>query len=99
MIELGLLGLLVVFGVFWLFAALIGAVFKLIFGLIGGFFGVFGAIFGGFFAVLGIGIGALVVVPIVLFALLPLALPVLILAGLIWLIVRTARPAPAPIRH
>lgn len=99
MIELGLLGLFAIFAVFWLFAVLIGAVFKLIFGLIGAVFGAFGAIFGGFFAVLGIGIGALVVVPVALFALLPLALPVLFLASMVWLIVRAARPAPAPVRH
>ncbi|MEO6968008.1 MAG: hypothetical protein ABI132_06090 [Rhodanobacteraceae bacterium] len=99
MIELGLLGLLGVFGLFWLFAALIGAVFKLTFGLIGAVFGTFGAIFGGFFAVLGIGMAALVLVPAMLFALLPLVIPVLLIGGVVWLIVRAARPAHAPIHH
>ncbi len=99
MIELGLLGLFAIIAVFWLFAALIGAVFKLIFGLIGAVFGAFGAIFGGFFVVLGIGIAALLVVPAALFVLLPLLLPTLLIGGIVWLIMRAARPATVPIRQ
>ena len=94
MIELGLLLVAAVAGVFWLCAALIGALFKITFGLFGALLGVFGAVF-------GIGIAALVVVPVLLVTVVPLFLPVLVLGGLIWLIVRASRPrAPtAPAQH
>ena len=94
MIELGLLLVAAVVGVFWLCAALIGALFKVTFGLFGALLGVFGAAF-------GIGIAALVVVPVLLLTVVPLFLPVLVLGGLIWLIVRAARPhAPVtPAQH
>ena len=82
MIELGLLVLVVFFGAFWLLAALIGGLFKLTFGLLGALF--------------GIGLAALVVVPILVFALLPLLIPALCLALLVWVIVHaTRKPAPA----
>jgi hypothetical protein len=100
MIELGLLVLVAFIGVFWLFAALIGGLFKLTFGLLGALFGVFGALFGGLFAVFGIGLAALVVVPILVFALLPLLIPALCLALLVWVIVHaTRKPAPVQVRQ
>ena len=85
MIELGLLLVAAVVGVFWLCAVLVGALFKITFGVFGALLGVFGA-------ALGIGIAALVVVPVLLLTVVPLFLPVLVLGGLIWLIVRAARP-------
>ncbi len=88
MVELGLL-LLIAFGAFWLFAALIGGLFKLAFGLFGVLFGALGAILGGVLGVFGLGIAALV--------LLPLALPALGIAGLVWLIAYASRPHPAPV--
>jgi hypothetical protein len=100
MIELGLLILVAVIGVFWLMAALIGGLFKLTFGLFGVVFGAFGALFGGMFAVFGIGLAALVVLPILALALLPLLIPALGLALLVWLIVHASRkPAPASPTH
>ena len=90
MIELGLLVLVAFVGVFWLFAALIGGLFKLTFGLLG-------ALFGGMFALFGMGLAALVIVPILLLALLPLLVPAICLALLVWVIVHASRkPAPAP---
>ena len=100
MIELALLGLAVVIGAFWLMAALIGGLFKLIFGLFGAIFGALGALLGGMLSILGAGIAALVVLPILALALLPVLLPVLLLGGFVWLIVHLVRrPAPAVIRH
>ena len=100
MIELGLLGLVVVIGMFWLVAALIGGLLKLAFGLFGAIFGFFGVLLGGMFSILGAGIAALVIVPILALALLPLLLPALLLAGFIWLIVHLARrPAPVPVQR
>jgi len=99
MIELGLLVLVVFVGAFWLIAALIGGLFKLVFGFFGVMLGAFGAMFGGMFALFGIGLAALVVVPILAIALLPLLIPVLGLALLVWLIVHvTRKPAPAPVK-
>ncbi|SRR5579883_82665 len=100
MIELGLLGLAVMIGVFWLIAAVIGGLFKLTFGLFGAIFGFFGAMLGGMFSVLGAGIAAVVVVPILALVMLPLLLPALLLGGFIWLIVHLARrPATVVVRH
>ncbi|MGH8213804.1 MAG: hypothetical protein ACREPP_11315 [Rhodanobacteraceae bacterium] len=100
MIELGLLGLAVVIGAFWLMAALIGGVFKLVLGLFGAIFGAFGALLGGMFSILGAGIVALVVLPILALLLLPVLLPVLLLGGFVWLVVHLARrPSPEPVRH
>lgn len=96
MIELGLLGLAAVIGVFFLFAAVIGAMFKLAFGLFGAMFGVFGALLGGMFSLFGLGIAALVIVPVFFALLLPMLLPVLFLAGIVWLVVHASRKsAPA----
>ena len=100
MIELGLLVLVVFVGGFWLLAALIGGLFKLTFGLLGALFGAFGALFGGVFALFGIGVAALVIAPILVFALLPLLVPALCLALLVWVIVHaTRKPAPAQIQQ
>ena len=62
--------LLAVFGAVWLFGALVVGAFKLTFGLLG-------VIFGGLFGLFALAIAALVVVPVVLFAVLPVLLPVL----------------------
>lgn len=84
MFELGMLILLVV-GACWLCAALIVGLFKLTLGF-------FGVLFGGVFAMFAIGIAALLVLPFVLFALLPALVPVACVAALVWLIVRASRP-------
>lgn len=91
MLKLGVL-LVVVFGAFWLFAALIGGLFKLTFGIIG-------ALLGGLFGLFVLSMAALLVLPIVFFALLPLLMPVLFIAGLVWLIVRASRTRTEPPRH
>ncbi|MGH8113450.1 MAG: hypothetical protein ACREPS_00135 [Rhodanobacteraceae bacterium] len=91
MFGLGVL-LVIVFGAFWLFAALIGGLFKLTFGIIG-------ALFGGLFGLFALSIVALLVLPIVFFALLPLLMPVLFIAGLVWLIVHASRTHPEPPSH
>ena len=88
MLEFGLL-VLVVGGVLWLFGALIVGVFKLTFGLLG-------ALFGGLFGLFAVAVAALLVLPIVLFALLPLLLPALCIAGLVWLIVHASRTHHEP---
>lgn len=89
MLELGVV-VLAVAGVCWLFGALIGGLFKLVFGLAG-------ALLGGLFVLLAAGLAALFVIPVVLFALLPLLAPVLCVAALVWLAVRVSRPShPAP---
>lgn len=90
MIELGLLILVAFVGAFWLMAVLFGGLLKLTLGLLG-------ALFGGMFAMFGIGLAALVIVPILALALLPLLIPALGLALLVWVIVHaTRKPAPAP---
>jgi hypothetical protein len=50
---------------------------------------------GGLFGLFALGAAALLVLPIVLFALLPLLLPALFVAGLVWLIVHASRPRPS----
>lgn len=91
MIELGILVAMAV-GALWLCGALIGGLFKLTFGLLG-------ALFGGLFALFAIGFVALLAVPLLLFALLPLVLPALCIVALVWLVARASRPqqaAPTP---
>ncbi|MGA7297223.1 MAG: hypothetical protein WBW92_06910 [Rhodanobacteraceae bacterium] len=83
---------LMVLGGLWLFGSLIGLAFKLLFGLIGGVFALLGGLF-------GLIIGAVVMiamVPVLLLTMLPLLLPVAMLAGFIWLIVHLARKQTAP---
>lgn len=83
---------LAVVGGLWLALVLAGFVFKLLFGLIGGFFSVLGAL-------LFLGVGGLVmlaVLPVMVFALFPLWLPLLAISLLVWLVLRDPRkPAPA----
>jgi hypothetical protein len=77
-------------GAMWLCGALIGGLFKLTFGLAG-------ALVGATFTALAAGLVALLVIPVLLLALMPLLAPALIVAGLVWLIVRAARQGhPAP---
>lgn len=89
MLEFGLL-VLVVGGALWLSGALIVGVFKLTFGLLG-------ALFGGLFGLFALATAALLVLPIVVFALLPLLLPALCVAGLVWLIVHASRTHHEPL--
>lgn len=91
MLELGIV-ILAVVGAFWLFGALIVGLFKLTFGLLG-------AVFGGLFGLFALSIAALLVLPIVFFALLPLLMPVLFIVGLVWLIVHASRTHPEPPPH
>lgn len=86
MLELGLLAFFAV-GVFWL----IGGLFKLTFGFVG-------ALFGGLFALFAVGLAGLLVLPIVLFALLPLLMPVLFVAAVVWLVVHASRSHAEPPR-
>ncbi len=67
----------------WLVGSLIGLVFKFTFAIVGG---VLGVVFSG--------LALLLAAPFVLLALLPVFLPVLLLAALVWLVVRASRPAP-----
>jgi hypothetical protein len=84
--------LMVVVGL-WIGAALIGLVFKLVFTLIGGLFSVVGALLGVFFG----GVALLIAAPIVALALLPACLPLIVLAAVVWAIVRMARGPSQPV--
>lgn len=75
----------------WLVGSLVGLLFKCVFAVVGGVFGLLGAAFGLLFG----GLALLIAAPVVLLALLPLCLPVLLLAALVWLVVRAGRRAPA----
>jgi hypothetical protein len=96
----------VIFGLIALFGlgALIALPFKILGGLFELVFGLFGAVLGLLGTVLGLVIGGLAVLfaggIVMLVAgalLLPVLLPVLLLVGLVWLIVRAASPRPAPL--
>jgi hypothetical protein len=80
----------------WIVGAVIGAIFKLVFGIIGGIFTLIGGLIGVVFG----GLALLIVGPLVLLAMLPVFAPVLLLALIVWLIVRANRPqvvsTPAP---
>lgn len=84
--------ILAVVGGLWLALLMAGLVFKLLFSLIGGFFSVLGALL---FLCMG-GLVLLAVLPVMVFALVPLWLPLLALGFLAWLVLRDPRkPAPA----
>jgi hypothetical protein len=88
--------LVMVVGFLWLAASLVGFVFKLAFALVGGVIGLLAGMLG---LLIG-GLTLLLIAPVVALALLPVALPVLLLMGLVWLVVRASRRpavAPAPI--
>lgn len=91
-----LVAAVVLLGMLWFMGSLIGLVFKLVFGLIGGVFSLVGGVIGVVFGALAL----LVIGPLVMLAMLPALLPVLMIAGLVWLVVRaTRRPMvvqPAP---
>jgi hypothetical protein len=90
MIELFVL--IAVIGSLWLAGAVLMLVLKLVFGVIGGVF----SIIGGVVALLLGGAVLLAMLPVFAFMLLPLCLPLLLVAGVVWLIVRaTRRPVPA----
>ncbi|MCB1554457.1 MAG: hypothetical protein KDJ14_11680 [Xanthomonadales bacterium] len=85
------------------FVGLMFSLFSGVFSLIGGLLSaVFGLLTGLFSAVAGILVGA-VVVPLVLFTvglglMLPVLLPLALLAGFFWLLARVMRPSPpAPV--
>lgn len=89
MIAIGILVMVV--ATLWLAVAAIGFVFKLAFAVIGGVFSLVGALLG-----LVFGAVALVfVAPLILLAMLPALLPVLLLVGAVWLIVRATRSTHA----
>lgn len=90
MIELFVL--IAVLGGLWLAGSVLMLMFKLVFGVIGGVF----SILGGLFALVVGGAVMLALLPVFAFMLLPLCLPLLLVAGVVWLIVRAARPRPAP---
>lgn len=69
----------------WFGAALLGGLFKLTFGLLG-------VVFGGLAGLFAVGVTGVIVASLVVLALLPLWLPVLFVAGLVWLVVRAAQP-------
>ena len=80
-------------GGLWLALMLAGFVFKLLFGLIGGFFSVLGTLL---FLCVG-GLVMLAALPVMVFALLPLWLPLAALGVVAWLVLRNPRKqAPAP---
>jgi hypothetical protein len=82
-----ILAAILVLGSLWLMGAVVGAVFKLIFGLIGGVFAIIGGLLGIVFG----GLALVVIGPLVALAMLPALLPVLLVVGLVWLIVRATR--------
>jgi hypothetical protein len=84
MLKLGVV-IAAVVGFCWLGAALLGGLFKLVFGLLG-------VVFGGLAGLFTVGVVGVVVASLVMLALLPLLLPVLFVAGLVWLTVHAAQP-------
>ncbi|HET7358776.1 MAG TPA: hypothetical protein VFJ04_01390 [Rhodanobacteraceae bacterium] len=90
MIELFVL--IAVLGCLWVAGAVLMLVFKLVFGVIGGVF----SVIGGLIALLVGGTVMLAMLPVFAFMLLPLCLPLLLIAAVVWLIVRAAHPRPAP---
>lgn len=96
-LVIGGLLLLGVFSILGLVFKLVGGVFEIVFGLLGLVLGaigtVFGLLVGGLATVFAGGILLLVFGALAL----PLLLPVLLLAGLVWLIVRAAAPRPAAV--
>jgi len=76
----------------WLGMMLVGAVFglffRLLFGLIGGIFSIIGGLVG--LAVMGI-VG-LALLPVFAILLLPALIPVMLMVGFVWLLVRKPRP-------
>jgi hypothetical protein len=82
-----LVAAVVLLGMLWLMGSLIGAVFKLVFGLIGGVFSLIGGLIGIVFG----GVALMIIGPLVMLAMLPALLPVLMIAGIVWLVVRATR--------
>lgn len=85
-----LTSLVILFAGFWLVFALVGAVLKLAFGIIGGVFSVVASL-------VGVAIGGVVMLlaaPVVMLALLPVLLPVGVLALIVWAIARGTRRQP-----
>lgn len=95
MLMLLALCLLAVFGGLWLFFALFFAVFRVGFWMIGGLIHL---IVGGVALLVG-GILFLALLPLAGLLLPPFALPLLLVMGLFWLVMRPARPAPVMIRR
>lgn len=83
--------LVMVVGFVWLAASLVGFVFKLAFALVGGVIGLLAGMLG---LLIG-GLTLLLIAPVVALTLLPVALPVLLLMGLVWLVVRASRRSTA----
>ncbi|HEY4292983.1 hypothetical protein [Luteibacter sp.] len=72
---------------FWLVFAVVGTVMKLVFGIIGGMFSLVATVMG---AVIG-GVVMLAAAPVIALALLPILLPVGLLALIVWAIARATR--------
>src|SRR5579872_3994281 len=91
--TMGALLMLCLFGFLglYLFFWVLGLVFKLVFGILGAVFGLFGGLFAlaaAGTAFLVTGILGLCLLPLAGLLLLPFALPVLFVAGLVWLLMR-----------
>ena len=98
MAVLLMLCLLAVFGGVWLLFAALWLVFRIAFWFVGGLFGLMA--FG--ITLLVLGLVALVMLPLLGLMMLPFAFPLLMLAGLIWLLTRNShgyRPIPVTIRR
>lgn len=90
------LSVVMVVAMLWLAASLVGLVFKLFFGLVGAMFGIIGGALGIIFS----GLALVVVAPLVALALLPVCLPVLLVAAVAWAIVKMfSRPAPVAVNQ
>ena len=91
MIEL--IVVVMVLGSLWLAGSLVLLMFKLVFGLVGGLFSLFAALIALFVG----GLVTLALLPVFALALIPMLMPLLLIGGLVWLIVRAAnRPQAQP---
>jgi hypothetical protein len=97
MAVLLMLCLLAVFGGVWLFFAALWLMFRLTFWFVGGLFGLLAS----GIALLVLGMASLVMLPLLgLMLLLPLAFPLLLVGGLVWMLTRNSyRPIPVTIRR
>ena len=82
----------------WLSFAVIHVVFRLLFGMIGLVFGGIVAFIAGAFALLVLllvgGLLGMLLLPLLVLTLLPLAAPLLLIAGIAWVLTRQSRSPP-----
>jgi hypothetical protein len=96
MLTLLMLCLFALFGGLWLFFAMLWGIFRIGFWVLGGLLHL---IFGGV-ALLICAVLALALLPLAGLLMIPFAFPVLLVAGLAWLLLRSPRrPAPVIIRR